>query len=38
MSVRLLVAGRLLGALGRLFSAFLQVRGFTCAMEDLLLK
>ncbi len=28
----------LTGALGRLFTAYLQMRGFTCAMEDLLLN
>ncbi|KAJ3302464.1 hypothetical protein HDV03_004952 [Kappamyces sp. JEL0829] len=30
-------AGRLLSMLGRLFTAYLQYRGFTCRMDDLLL-
>jgi DNA-directed RNA polymerase I subunit RPA1 len=32
------VAGQLLSCLGRVFTAFIQLRGFTLGVEDILLK
>jgi DNA-directed RNA polymerase I subunit RPA1 len=32
------IAGQLLSSLGRLFTSFLQLRGFTLGVEDIILK